>query len=63
MGTLLEGEFDEVMDVVAKCFQAMAADCHRIECSINLDYREGRQGRLDSKVRSVEQKLGRELKK
>jgi len=63
MGTLLEGEFDEVMDVVAKCFRAMAADCHRIECSIKLDYREGRRGRLDSKVQSVEQKLGRELKK
>jgi len=63
MGTLLEGEFDEVMDVVAKCFQAMAADCQRIECSIKLDYRQGRRGRLDSKVRSVERKLGRELKK
>ena len=63
MGALLEGEFDQVMDVVAKCFQAMAADCHRIECSIKLDYRQGRRGRLDSKVRSVEQKLGRELKK
>jgi uncharacterized protein (TIGR00106 family) len=63
MGTVLEGEFDQVMDVVAKCFHAMAADCNRIECSLKFDYRKGHQGRLDSKVRSVEQKLGRELKK
>ena len=31
MGTLLEGEFDQVMGVVKRCFDAMAADCHRIE--------------------------------
>jgi uncharacterized protein (TIGR00106 family) len=63
MGTVLEGEFDQVMDVVRRCFEAMAADCHRIECSIKLDYRKGYRGRLDSKVQSVEEKLGRGLKK
>ncbi len=63
MGTVLEGEFDEVMGVVRQCFEAMAADCRRIECSVKLDYRQGYRGRLDSKVRSVEEKLGRELKK
>jgi uncharacterized protein (TIGR00106 family) len=63
MGTVLEGEYDQVMDVVKRCFEAMAADCHRIECSIKLDYRRGRQGRLESKVASVEEKLGRPLKK
>jgi uncharacterized protein (TIGR00106 family) len=63
MGTILEGEIDQVMEVVRQCFQAMAADCHRIECSIRLDYREGRQGRLTAKVASVEEKLGRPVKK
>lgn len=63
MGTLVEGEFDQVMGVVKKCFEAMAADCDRIECTIHLDYRKGRTNRLDAKVRSVEQKLGREVKK
>jgi uncharacterized protein (TIGR00106 family) len=62
MGTVIEGEFDQVMDVVAKCFEAMAADCNRIECSIKLDYRRGHRGRLDSKVRSVQEKLGRPLR-
>jgi len=63
MGTTLEGEFDQVMEVVTRCFQAMAEDCNRIECSIKLDYRKGFQGRLEGKVASVEQKLGRAVKK
>ena len=63
MGTILEGEFDGVIDVVKRCFEAMAEDCDRIECSIKLDYRKGCQDRLEAKVASVEQKLGRVVKK
>ncbi len=63
MGTILEGEFDQVMDVVKKCFQRMAADCRRIECSIKFDYRQGYAGRLKGKVASVERLLGRPVKK
>lgn len=63
MGTVLEGEYDQVMDVVKRCFEAMAVDCGRIECSIKLDYRKGRQGQLEGKVASVEQKVGHPLKK
>ena len=63
MGTILEGEFDQVIDVVRQCFEAMAADCDRVECTIKLDYRKGHWGRLEGKVTSVEQKLGREVKK
>ena len=63
MGTILEGEFDDVMAVVKKCFDALAADCGRIECNIKLDYRSGRQDGLAAKVRSIEEKLGRKLKR
>jgi uncharacterized protein (TIGR00106 family) len=63
MGTILEGEYDQVMDVVKKCFEAMAADCNRVECALRFDYRGGQAGRLRSKVASVEQKLGRKVKK
>ncbi len=62
MGTILEGEWDQVFDVVKKCFEAMSRDCNRITCTIKVDYRKGAQGRLTAKVRSVEQKLGRKLK-
>ena len=63
MGTVIEGEFDQALDVVRRCYEAMAADCNRIECSIKIDARKGASGRLQSKVASVEQKLGRAIRK
>jgi len=63
MGTCLEGEWDEVMGVVKACYERMKDDCPRITCSIKIDAREGADGRLVDKIASVEQKLGRELKK
>lgn len=62
MGTILEGEWDEVFAVVKRCYEAMSADCPRITCSIKVDARQGAQGRLRSKVESVERRLGRQLK-
>jgi len=61
MGTIIEGEWPEVMTVVTACFERMSADCHRISTSIRIDYRAGPGGRLKSKVSSVESKLGRKL--
>ena len=63
MGTVLEGEWDEVMGVVGQCFEKMRSDCRRITCSIKIDYREGPKGRLDSKIASIESRLGKTLKK
>lgn len=63
MGTIVEGELDQVLDLLRRCIDAMSADCDRITCSAKLDYRKGYSGRLESKVASVEQKLGRSLKK
>jgi len=63
MGTVLEGEWDDVFEVVKQCYKKMADDCNRISCSIKVDYRKGKTGRLISKIDSVEKKLGRELKK
>ena len=61
MGTIIEGEWAEVMAVVTACFERMRADCDRISTSIRIDYRAGHGGRLKSKIGSVEQKLGRKL--
>ncbi len=62
MGTIVEGQYDQVMDVVHRCFQALAADCDRVECHLTLDYRKGRHNRLHGKVASVERQLGHKLK-
>jgi len=61
MGTIIEGEWDEVMRVVTACFEAMSADCSRVSTSIRIDYRKGPGGRLKSKVESIERQLGRRL--
>jgi uncharacterized protein (TIGR00106 family) len=62
MGTVLEGEWDEVFRVVRQCYERMKKDCHRISCSIKIDYRKGHKGRLSSKVASVERRLKRKIR-
>jgi uncharacterized protein (TIGR00106 family) len=61
MGTIVEGEWAEVMAVVGACFERMRADCNRISTQVRIDYRAGPGGRLKSKVESVERNLGRKL--
>ena len=61
MGTCLEGEWNEVIDVVSRCFERMREDCDRIAVNLKVDYRQGPGGRLDSKVATVKAKTGREL--
>jgi uncharacterized protein (TIGR00106 family) len=63
MGTIVEGEIDQVLSLLKQCFDAMAADCDRITCTAKLDFRRGAAGRLVAKVASVEQKIGHPLKK
>lgn len=61
MGTVLEGEWDEVFRVVKQCYERMRKDCNRISCTIKIDYRKGHKGRLGSKVAGVEKRLKRKL--
>ncbi len=62
MGTSIEGEWDEVMAVIRKCWRAMSRDCGRITFTIKGDWREGARGRLSGKIASVERQLGRRLR-
>ncbi|MEM6799010.1 MAG: MTH1187 family thiamine-binding protein [Planctomycetota bacterium] len=59
MGTIVEGELDQVVSLMQQCIELLAANHDRVSCSAKLDYRRGQSGRLRSKVASVEQKLGR----
>jgi uncharacterized protein (TIGR00106 family) len=61
MGTILEGEWDDVMGVVSACFRALETDCTRIGVQMKVDYRAGPAGRLQSKTAKVEERLGRKL--
>lgn len=61
MGTILEGDWDEVMAVVSACFKALQADCNRIGLNLKVDYRDGPGGRLKAKTAKLEERLGRRL--
>lgn len=61
LGTCIEGEWAEVMVVIQKCYEVLAADSNRIACMVKMDWRRGQTGRLTSKVAAVEQKVGRKL--
>jgi len=63
MGTVLEGEWDEVMEVVRQCLEKMSEKCNRVDCVMKFDWRRDATDRLTGKIASVEEKLGRELKK
>jgi len=62
LGTCVEGDYDAVMSVIRQCHQALVKDCKRIACTIKMDWREGHDNMLDSKIESVEKTLGRKLK-
>jgi len=62
MGTIIEANtVEEILSVINKAYEELQLDCERIYSSIKIDYRKGPVGRLDKKVKVVEEKLGRKL--
>jgi len=58
MFTNIEGEWDEVMAVIHRCVQAVAARSPRVSVVIKIDHRRGVTDALHSKVETIEQELG-----
>ncbi len=63
MGTVVEGEWDEVFNLIGRCFNRMKDDCGRISVNIKVDYRKGKKNRLEGKINKVEQLVGKNLSK
>jgi uncharacterized protein (TIGR00106 family) len=63
MGTIMEGDWDEIFGVIKECFLEMKNDCHRITMIAKMDYRDAPKGRLTGKVEKLEKVLKRSLKK
>ncbi len=63
MGTVVEGDWDDVMDLISKCHKEMGKYSKRVETKIIIDDRKGANNRLTGKVQSVEKKLGKEVEK
>ena len=63
MGTVVEGEWDEVMKLVKKCHMTVMKTGERTITTISIDDRKGKPNRLDEKVKSIEKRIGKSLKK
>jgi uncharacterized protein (TIGR00106 family) len=59
MFTNVEGDWDEVMDLIGRCVARVGRDAPRVSVVIKLDVRPGHEGALAAKVASVERHLAR----
>jgi len=57
MGTCIEGEWEEALQVVDACFRALAQDSDRVYLSMKADWRRDREGGLAAKTASLERAL------
>ena len=57
MFTLIEGEWDEVMDVVKRATEAVSSVAPRTSLMLKADIRPGYTGQLAAKVDAVERRL------
>lgn len=62
MGTVVEGEWDELLGLLTRCFRVLEKDSERINIQVKFDYRKGASGAIINKVQSVQKKAGRQFK-
>ena len=58
MGTVVEGEWDQLLALLTRCFRALEKDSDRISLSARFDIRKGVTGALEGKLKSVQEKSG-----
>ncbi|MGA1864166.1 MAG: MTH1187 family thiamine-binding protein [bacterium] len=62
MGTVIEGNWDEVLDIIRKCHDEIKKEARRVITNITIDDRETSEPRIDKKIKSLEYKLRHKLK-
>lgn len=62
MGTVIEGDWDQVMPLIRHCHDRLLRDGTRVVTSITIDDRPGKLGRIEEKIKSLERRLGRTFK-
>lgn len=63
MGTVVEGKWDNVIGLIRKCHDTVLKGRERVLTTISIDDRKGRPDRIDEKVKSVEKRLKKILRK
>ncbi len=62
MGTIVEGDWAEVMAVIKKCHDLVKRMTPRVITTITIDDRKGAKKRLEGKVESVRKKVRKEIR-
>jgi len=62
-GTCIEGDWDEVMSLVRQCHERVRQSSPHVLTSIQIEDEEGRRDQLTRNIASVEDKLGRPLRR
>jgi uncharacterized protein (TIGR00106 family) len=57
MATVIEGDYDQVMDVVGRCHKKVRSMAPRVLTTVRIDDRAGAADEIERKVRSVEEKV------
>lgn len=64
MGTVVEcSSMDEALSIIKKAYECLEKDCNRVYSTIKFDIRKNKENRLEGKIKSVEKKLGKVVKK
>lgn len=62
MATIVETEtLDEALEVIKKAYRLLEPDCSRVYLSANFDIKAGQMGRMEQKVKSVEDKIKKRM--
>lgn len=60
MGTIIETEsMDEALEIVRRAYALLEVNCNRVYASLKFDIRKGTSNRLKTKIRSVEEIIGK----
>ena len=60
MGTIIETEtLDEALGIVNRSYQVLEPHSKRVYSSLKLDIRKEKSNRLETKIKSIESKIGR----
>lgn len=58
MFTNVEGSWEELMDLLRTCLEAVAQHAPRVSVTAKIDYRPGATNQLVAKVDTIERRLG-----
>ena len=62
MGTIIEGNWADVIAVIDGCYKTLEPHSDRIYATVKVDYRKTEESRMHSKIDKISATLGREIK-